>query len=262
MIGITGGNGVLGRIVQQKLQESKVEFSVFLDDITDFEIVDKWICENNISYIIHLASKVAIKDVQENLAYAYDVNVNGTINLIKSISKNNLEIGFFYASSSHVYKSSEFPLNENDAIEPINSYGLTKYVSEQLLLDFSKNYSKIRLCIGRIFSFYHHSQKPPFLYPNLINRFKNDDLNQPFQLFGALSTRDFLNAEEICDIIIKLVNIKHKGVVNIASGKATKIIDFVQNIAPKKLDFVYDSEEKQNHLNADITLLKKILENE
>lgn len=262
MIGITGGKGVLGKIVQEKLKNSNVEFSIFLDDITHYEKVDKWICENKISFIIHLASKVAVKDVDENLANAFDVNVNGTINLIKSISKNNLQIGFFYASSSHVYKSSEFPLIENDIIEPINSYGLTKYISEQLLLDFSKNYSKITLCIGRIFSFYHHSQNPPFIYPNLINRFKNENLNQSFRIFGALSTRDFLNAEEVCDIIIKLVNLKHSGVVNIASGNATKIIDFVQNIAPQKLNFEFDLNEKQTHLNADITLLKNILKNE
>ena len=118
------------------------------------------------------------------------------------------------------------------------------------------------MCIGRIFSFFHESQKPPFLYPNLRQRFQNDDLKKPFHLFGALSTRDFLNAEEVCDIIMKLVAKKQVGTINIASGTSTRIVDFAEKMAPIKLNFTYDSDEEQNHLNANTSLLNKILENE
>ena len=153
-------------------------------------------------------------------------------------------------------------IKETDAILPQNSYGLTKYVSELLLQDFSKSNSFLNLCIGRIFSFYHDTQKPPFLYPNLKKRFETEDLNAPFVLYGANSTRDFLPAEEVCSIIIKIVDKRAKGVVNIASGKPIKIIDFVKKIAPVNLNFKINSEEKTNHLNADITLLNSIIENE
>ena len=51
----------------------------------------------------------------------------------------------------------------------------------------------------------------------------------------------------------------HVGIVNIASGKSTKIIDFVKSISPVDLTFDIDNSEKVNHLNADITLLNKIL---
>jgi UDP-glucose 4-epimerase len=78
-------------------------------------------------------------------------------------------------------------------------------------------------------------------------------------LFGAHSTRDFLNADAVCDIIIDLVKINHEGIVNIASGKSTKIIDFVKSISPVNLIFDVDESEKVNHLNADISLLNKIL---
>ncbi len=262
MIGITGGNGVLGKILVTKFLESNINVSVFDGDITNSGDIKNWLTENPISKIIHLASKVAVKDVQNNLPTAYEVNVSGTINLIKAISHLNRPIYFFYASSSHVYKSTENPLKENDAVAPINSYGLTKYMSELVLNDYEKNNSNFNLCIGRIFSFYHETQKPPFLYPNLIQRFQNEDLTKPFQLFGALSTRDFLNADEVCDIIIKLVEKNTIGTINIASGKSQKIMEFVQSIAPKKLDFTYDHFEKQNHLNADISVLKSILNND
>jgi UDP-glucose 4-epimerase len=168
-------------------------------------------------------------------------------------------MGIFYASTSHVYESSALPLKETDLINPINSYGLTKRISELLLLDYCTKNKSLNLCIGRIFSFYHESQNPPFLYPNLLNRFQSEDLSKPFKLFGANSTRDFLNAEAVCDRIIDLVKMNYVGIVNIASGKSTKIIDFVKSISPVDLTFDIDETEKVNHLNADISLLKKIL---
>lgn len=259
MIGITGAKGVLGRIICQKLENQNVDFSIFNGDIRNENAVFEWLKSNDVSYIIHLASKVAVSDVENNIAEAYEVNVSGTINLIKAIGKLNQPIGIFYASTSHVYESSSQPLKETDIINPINSYGLTKRISELLLLDYSTKNKALSLCIGRIFSFYHESQNPPFLYPNLLNRFKNEDLSKPFKLFGANSTRDFLNAEAVCDHIISLVKINHKGIVNIASGKSTKIIDFVKSVSPVELIFDIDETEKINHLNADISLLNKIL---
>ena len=85
---------------------------------------------------------------------------------------------------------------------------------------------------------------------------------KPFKLHGANSTRDFLNAEEVCNIIIQLVKRRYDGVVNIASGKTTKIIDFVKSIAPCELDFELTENENITHLNADVSLLKKILQND
>jgi|688.fasta_scaffold119729_4 nucleoside-diphosphate-sugar epimerase len=259
MIGITGAKGVLGRIISQKLESQIIDFSIFNGDIRNENAVLEWLKSDKITYVIHLASKVAVSDVENNISEAYEVNVSGTINLIKAIGKLNHPIGVFYASTSHVYESSSLPLKETDLINPINSYGLTKRISELLLLDYSTKNKTLNLCIGRIFSFYHESQNPPFLYPNLLNRFRTEDLSKPFKLYGANSTRDFLNAEVVCDHIISLVKLNYKGIVNIASGKSTKIIDFVKSISPEELTFDFNQLEMVNHLNADISLLNKIL---
>ncbi len=259
MIGITGGNGVIGRILISKYIQKNAEISVFEGDITVFEDIKNWFEKKNITFLIHLASKVAINEVQNNLTNAFDVNVSGTINILKAIAIQNNKTAVFYASSSHVYKSSKYPLNENDIVEPINSYGLTKHIAEQLLNDYKKNNPDFGLCIGRIFSFYHDFQKPPFLYPTLKKRFQTEDLQKPFVLNGAKSTRDFLNAEDVCEIIIKLVSKNYQGTINIASGKVIKIIDFAQKIAPQKLNFQIDESENPNHLVADISLLNQII---
>ena len=96
MIGITGAKGVLGRIICQKLESQNLDFSIFNDDIRNENAVFEWLKSDNISYVIHLASKVAVSDVENNIAEAYEVNVSGTINLIKAIGKLNQPIGIFY----------------------------------------------------------------------------------------------------------------------------------------------------------------------
>lgn len=261
MIGITGGRGILASIILEKYKKNGIQLMQFEGDITKYSDVFEWLNRNNITKIIHLASKVAVSDVQNNLTHAYDVNVTGTINILKSIDRINRDIGLFYSSSSHVYKSSKLPLKESDILEPINSYGLTKLISEKLLLDYNKNNPEFNLCIGRIFSFYHISQKAPFLYPNLLRRFNEEDLDKPFKVFGALSTRDFLNAEEVCDIIIKLIDKNSNGIVNIASGVSTSIVEFVEKVSPRKINIEYDINEETNHLNADISVLNKMINN-
>lgn len=258
MIGITGHKGVLGTIIQRKLEERFIKYSNFTGDIRNEEEMCTWIIENNISKIIFLASKVAVKDVNENRIEAYDVNIGGIIKTLAAIKKSERDIYFFYSSSSHVYKSKDSSINERDELNPPNTYGLTKKISEEILLDYNTYNENFKICIGRIFSFYHDSQKPPYLYPTIKNRIKEEDLSKPFFLHGAQSERDFLNAEEVCEIIIKLIDLEATGVYNIGSGKGTKIIDFVKKIVPINTKIIYDENEVSNYLIADISKLKNL----
>ncbi len=259
MIGITGGHGILGTIlVKKNLGESSA--SLFDGDVRDTEALYNWLDGNNIDQVIFLASKVAVKEVDANKDLAYDVNVNGIVQTIKAIKKLNREIYFFYSSTSHIYKSSDLPISEGNPIEPQNTYGLTKYLAECLLLDYAKSNPLFRLCIGRIFSFYHESQSPPYLYPTIRKRLATEDLSTPFKLFGANSERDFLNAEDVCTIIERMVNRKIEGVYNIGSGTSIKIKDFVQGLTPVPLNLDYDSNEKISILVANISKLKSVLD--
>lgn len=258
-IGITGARGVIGKLIIAQLKSKKIEFFPYEKDIRDSNSLTFWLENNKIDIIIHLASKVAVNEVNNNRIEAYDVNINGTINLLKAIENYNNNVFLFYASSSHVYKSKLTPIKETDELSPINTYGLTKKISEDILIDYKEN-SNLNLCIGRIFSFYHESQKPPFLYPTIKKRLEVEDLTKPFNLYGATSERDFLNAEKVSEIIIELCLNKIEGIYNIGSGKGTKIIDFVKSIAPENINIVYDKNEIPNKLVANINKLKKINE--
>jgi nucleoside-diphosphate-sugar epimerase len=260
---VTGANGIIGRHVCRLLKEHNSDIDVipFCGDLCVPSDVDKHFINKHYDYIIHLASMVAVSDVDNNPAQAYSVNVGGTAHLLQSMiaaSKHNKTPlpYFFLASSAHIYQSKESDITESDPVGSHTLYGRTKYMAEQVAGDICTQ-ENINLLIGRIFSFYDEAQKIPFLYPSIMNRLAHEDLTKPFELYGAESIRDISKASDIATLILKLILKKSTGTINIASGKAIKISDFVQSLAYKKLNIM--PKGTVNRLTADITLLKKVL---
>ena len=149
-VGITGSTGTLGKILVQQLKN----YHCFEGDICSKKDINTWIKTNNFSEIIHFAAIVPTSKVENNLSKAYQVNTIGVKYLIEVLQSCRKHPWLFYASTSHVYKSKNTPINELDPIEPVSEYGKTKYEAEKIILKNYHNY-----CIGRIFSFYHKTQK-------------------------------------------------------------------------------------------------------
>jgi len=251
-IGITGSTGILGRLFTKKLDSQNLNYSCFEGDIQSIDDVRNWIARNEFDFIIHLAAIVPTTQVKENPSLAYSVNVGGTKNLIDVLNETGEHPWLFYSSTSHVYASSNKPISENDAKNPISEYGKTKYDAEKIICHNYENH-----CIGRIFSFYHDTQKKPFLYPTIKERLKKEDLSKVFSLYGADSVRDFLNAEEVSEIIFKLMQKKVKGIYNIASGKGIRIEDFVRGLTKKNIKI--NKLGSKDYLVADVRNLNKVL---
>lgn len=259
-IGITGATGVLGSISTRKLTELGYEVAHFVGDIRDSVTVAAWLGAHELDVVLHYAATVAVDRVKADPLRAYDVNVCGTVTLLSEIVKSGQRPWFFYASTCHVYKSKDSAIHEEDEIAPVSLYGMSKYMGEKICLDFAgSEASLITICVGRIFSFFHETQKPPFLYPNIMKRLSTEDLSAPFFLYGADSERDFLNAEQVCDRIFSLMRIGSKGVFNIGSGVPTKIRDFVQGLTDRKLKI--ETNDEHTVLVANIEKLNAELEN-
>lgn len=256
-IGITGATGVLGKILCTRLKENNCRIYPFKEDIQCKEAVSAWI-DNEFDIIFHLAAKVPVNIVNEKPLQAFSVNVGGTINLLEEIIKYKKKPWLFFASSAHVYKSSNKPIKESSNVQPITVYGETKWFAERIC-SLTAEKENIPLCCGRIFSYYHETQNKPFLYPTIIERLSQEDLSKPFNLYGANSIRDFLNAEDVVEIMYKLMKKKATGPINIASGKGLKVKDFVQRMSDVEL-IINKVDNKADYLVADIGKLKSIIE--
>lgn len=257
-IGITGGRGTLGKILQSQLSAAGLPYDCFAGDVCRPEELRTWLQAGDFDAVVHFAALVPTQSVQANPARAFQVNVGGTANLVAELGALPRKPWLFYASSSHVYQPQATPIAETAPVAPINPYGLSKRLGEQVV-EASAAAAGVPYCIGRIFSFYHPTQTGSFLYPSLQRRFAAEDLTQPFRLFGAEDIRDLSLADDLVAHIRSLLAKQATGLVNIGSGQGTKIKDFVQSLAPRRLGIVNASDGPPTSLVADISRLRQIL---
>ena len=230
--GITGHTGTLGsELIKKKFN---FKFIKFKGNICNKKKIQQWINKNELDLIIHLAAVVPTWLVEKNFSYANKVNYIGTKNVIDSIIENNLNLKwFFFSSTSHVYNfpKKKIKINEKFKKKTISKYGLTKLKAERYIKKkLSK--SKIPYCIGRIFSFTHINQEDFYLIPSIIKKIRKSK-NKNIVFNNMNHYRDFVSVTDICETIKLLWRKKSKGEFNIASGKATYIKNIVKFLCKK-----------------------------
>ena len=146
---ITGANGEIGQSLIKSFNAENKYKIIALDisgnihnlnvdffikgSITDKKIIKNIFNENKIDSIYHLAAILSSK-AEINKKLAYDVNVNGSKNLIDYSLKCDNKINFFFPSSIAVYnvKNHNKIINETDCLNiPITIYGQNKLEIEK-----------------------------------------------------------------------------------------------------------------------------------
>ncbi len=126
---ITGGTGSLG-IELQKIFLENISPTHKELDITNKEQVKKIFQQNKIDTIIHTAAITKIRKCEDNKQLAWDVNVEGTKNLIDEIIHSKLNINFVYVSTACVFDGHSEMYTEKSIPYPENFYSLTKLLGE------------------------------------------------------------------------------------------------------------------------------------
>tara|TARA_A100001015_G_scaffold319768_1_gene443775 strand:- start:1904 stop:2689 length:786 start_codon:yes stop_codon:yes gene_type:complete len=239
---ITGYTGILGSNFIKR--NNNIKFIRFKEDLSKKNDIQNFIKKNSFDYFLHFGAIVPTYRVRENFIYAKKVNHYSTINIVKELKKKNENIWFFFSSSSHVYGFSNKKIKETNKIKPINKYGKLKALSEESIHKILKK-SKVKFCIGRIFSFTHKNQDKSFFVPSAL-RGNAKEVN---------SLRDFIDVRDICSAIRILINKKKTGIFNIASGKKINLLKIISIIKEKRIRKVSNP---QNNIFADISKLKSL----
>jgi nucleoside-diphosphate-sugar epimerase len=263
-IGITGGRGVLGRLLGQRLEDHGIAWSSFSDDVCDTDAVMEWLTVAQPQQVFHLAAVVPTAEVAADPLRALEVNAIGSYNLAVAVSRVVPESWMFLASTSHVYKPQIVggpPLTEGADLEPITLYGSTKLAAEQLVRAVSTLVG-LRLCVGRIFSYSHGTQRPPYLVPSLFEMVSSAP-SDPLRVTSAASERDFLDGEHVVDVLGLLAIANHTGVVNIGSGEGRTVKSVAESLL-KRLGSdartVLSDGSAGNSLVADVATLRQVVE--
>ena len=193
---VTGGAGFIGLKVVEQLIEVGHEVTIFdlPGQIQQTEIPDKVnvivgsILDNAAihralkgnEYVVHLAARLGVKRTEVERMSCLNVNINGTVNLLEAAVKENIKKVVF-ASSSEVYgNQSHIPITEENPVNPISVYAITKLVGEEYLRAYKQEYN-LDYSIVRFFNVYGTGQVGQFVIQRFIEAVKK---NQSPQIFG------------------------------------------------------------------------------
>ncbi len=150
---ITGANGLLGSnlvFLYSKHNEvhatsrSKTTFKNCFNhklDILNFE--DLKIIKNiKPDLVVHCAALTNVDYCEENTREAYEINVEGTRNLINACK--NLNCYFVHISTDAVFNGNLSNYSEENIPDPINVYGRTKLEAEKIVQDSGLDYCILR----------------------------------------------------------------------------------------------------------------------
>tara|TARA_B100000767_G_C19718509_1_gene516117 strand:+ start:524 stop:1396 length:873 start_codon:yes stop_codon:yes gene_type:complete len=149
-------------------------------------------------------------------------------------------------------------VSENNKTNPYeNNYIFSKHLLEEVV-NFYKN--KIPSIIVRLSNIYGYSKlKRPDLVPTLMQKvFKKKKI----YVWNNKPVRDFIFAEDAADIVVKLLNSKFTGVVNVGSGKSNsvkKLTDIISKYSNKKIETLNKKVTGPYKFLTNINLLKKII---
>lgn len=182
---ITGGSGVIGWNLTEflKSKDNDVNFTFnknkinhkgnFLD-ITNEEDTINLITKLNPDIVIHSAALANVDLCERDRNLAYQINVNGTHNVIKGCQKIDSKI--IYISTSFVFSKNDKAYIETDIpSNPGTYYGATKLEAEKSILE-----SELKLLILRI--------DQPYFWKKSWQR-----TNSVLRVIEALSKKQSLN---------------------------------------------------------------------
>lgn len=288
---VTGGAGFIGSHIVQKLLsedhnvtvldnlttgkmsnldnlDDKEHLRFIRGDITDMQTVKEAL--KGIDAVFHEAAFVSVNLSVENPLLANEVNVNGTLNMLKAASDAGVK-RFVFASSAAVYGEELAPKKDEGMVcEPSNPYGITKLAGESYVRAFWKVY-KLPTVALRYFNVYGPRQSFDLncAYGGAVTIFINRVMRGlPPVIYGdGEQTRDFVYVEDIVEANMLALNCDAATgqAFNIGSGSRVSVNDVAaalkQALGKTTLENIYEPPRVGDvkHGFADITKAQTML---
>ena len=179
--------------------------------------------------VIHLAAKSGLKNCEENPDSAFNCNVFGTYNVIKTCAEINSKLIFI--SSREVYgETINESTKEDDPLLPNNIYGITKMLAERLIINTSQKYN-VNYVILRLTNLFG-----PGVYERGVNRIiKMAVKDKKIQIYGGEQAINIVYVDDVVELInlILCEKCSWNEIFNVGSNNTLKIKKFVDEV--KKL---------------------------
>jgi UDP-glucose 4-epimerase len=241
----TGGAGFIGMHVIPLLLDGGYKVRLFdnmfrgdrdkvaeLTELGDVELIDQDVryggavhqamkgCES----VIHFAA-VSINKSQSDPYESIDINMVGNHNVFAAAADHGVR-RLVFASSASVYGDpKKLPMHEDDRLDPLTPYCISKRAGEDLL-GFYQRRANLNWIALRFFNVYGPGQKTTAYYTSVINHFVNRLRNgQPPVIDGkGDQSMDFIHVHDIARSVIAALECERGNLpVNIGTGIDTTV---------------------------------------
>lgn len=279
---VTGGLGFIGsHITESLIEENEV---TIIDDMStgkfeniahlpqeNIDVIKGSITELNLKaifddkdYVFHEAAMASVPESVELPEEYNDINVGGTLKVLLAARDTDVE-KVVMASSSAVYGETEkLPISEEDPIDPMSPYAVTKATDELYCNAFREVYG-LETAALRYFNVFGPRQDINSQYaaviPNFIHAILHDE--KPVIYGDGEQTRDFIYVKHVVDANIHVCESSAAGIFNIALGRSTSIntlVKIINEVLGKDVEPLYEDPRQGDikHSFADVSRARSI----
>jgi UDP-glucose 4-epimerase len=295
---VAGGAGYIGAhtcldlfakgftpVVYDNLSNGHAEFvkwgKLEIGDIRDRRRLDEVLAKHKPQAIIHFAAAIEVNESVRDPGRYYENNVGGTITLLRAAQAAGIDKIVFSSTCATYGMPLSIPMDEGHPQSPINPYGQSKLIVEQILKDLDR-YQGLRSVILRYFNAagadpegkigeWHSPEThaiPIALETALGRRPYFQVLGTDYETRDGSCVRDFIHVLDLADAhtraIEHLLNNGKSLALNLGTGHGTtvkELLDQVGRVVGKTIDVKYGPRRDGDSpaLIADNTLAKRTI---
>lgn len=241
---VTGGAGFIGSAVSRAMLERGANVHVIDDlfagrvdlvpDGATFHEIDirtedlrALFVDIEPDAIVHLAAIHYIPYCNDHPEEAYAVNVLGTRRLLDAARRVRSLRKVVFASSAAVYPALDGPLSETVEPGPLDVYGETKLLGEDLMRLFNLD-TGVPTAAARLFNVYGPNETNPHLIPAIIDQLAGGE--REVELGNLSPKRDFVHVSDVARALVTMTS-DFEGefqAFNVGTGRSISVGEVVE----------------------------------
>lgn len=272
---IIGGAGYIGSHMVQTLRKANLipivldnlstghedavlDAKLVIGDMADTALLDQLFSTYSFSAVMHFASYIQVGESVKDPAKYYTNNVAHTVNLLNAMLRWKVN-HFIFSSSAAVYGEPLYtPIDEKHPLAPVNPYGHSKRMIEQILEDYHRAYG-LQFAILRYFNAagadpdgnLHERHDPEtHLIPLILQAAR--DPKKAITVFGrdyptidGTCVRDYIHVSDLCRAHLlalqALIDGKPHGTYNLGTGQGysvQQVIDAARDVTKRPIQIL------------------------
>jgi len=258
---VTGASGFIGSHLVNRLKRDNEVVALIRDfipsrwlsealdgciivrgDVRDYNFIKRVLVGYDIQQVYHLSAVAIVKNAVKHPIETFDVNVLGTVKLLKASSEAGVE-KFLILSTDKIFGEG-LDKRELDPYNPVEVYGCSKACQDLIGRTWNNVYEKPEVIVARSCNVYGYDPFNSRIIPNTIKKCIKGE--SPIIYKNYVGKRQYIYVEDLVSALIFLMNFRiayMEGVFNIATNDiytqeevVKKILEFFPDIKPKYVE--------------------------